>query len=190
MVDFADDIRACIQVLNAGGVILYPTDTVWGIGCDATDELAVDKVFSIKHRPAAKSLIILLPDARDILKHVAAPPPDVISMVESFETPTTIVFSGAIGFAENAISEDGSVAIRVPDEPFCKALLKRFGKPIISTSANLSGDIGAAIFSEINPAIVRGCDYVVGYRQSDNKRNAPSRLLKVDEAGEMKILRA
>ena len=144
-------------------------------------------------KEAEKALIMVHgrgADARDILKHVAAPPPDIISIVESFETPTTIVFPGAIGFAENAISEDGSIAIRVPNEPFCKALLKRFGKPIISTSANLSGEKTAAIFSEINPAIVQACDYVVGYRQTDNHRSAPSRILKVNDDGEMIVLRA
>lgn len=189
MVDFAEDIRACVQVLNAGGTILYPTDTVWGIGCDATNELAVEKVFTLKQRPLQKSLIVLLADARDILRHVAAPPPDIISMVASFETPTTIVFPGAIGFAENAISEGGSIAIRVPNDAFCKALLKRFGKPIISTSANLSGEQTAAIFPEINQTIIEGSDYVVRYRQTDIQRSKPSRILKLSDDGEMIVLR-
>ena len=189
MVDFSRDVKACVQILKEHGVILYPTDTVWGIGCDATHAGAVEKVFALKHRPPQKSLIILLADARDILKHVAAPPPDIISWVEKFERPTTLIFQGAIGFAENAIGEDGSVAIRIPNDPFCKALLKRFGKPLISTSANINGEPTAQIFTDINPVITAGCDYVVHYRRDDINKTAPSRILKILDDGEVTVVR-
>lgn len=189
MVDYTNDIRHCLRVLNEGGTILYPTDTVWGIGCDATNEAAVVKVFALKDRPQHKSLIVLLPDARDILKHVAAPPPDIISLVESYEEPTTFVFSGAIGFAENAIGDDGSIAIRVPKDAFCKTLLKQFGRPIISTSANISGAATATVFPEIDKQILLGCDYAVQYRQEDLRKTTPSRILKIDDDGKLLVLR-
>jgi L-threonylcarbamoyladenylate synthase len=190
MVDFANDIKACVAALEAGGSILYPTDTIWGLGCDATDEAAVARLYELKRRPLHKSLIVFLPEARDILRFVAAPPPDIIAIVEAFGRPTTVIFDGALGLAENAISEDGSVGIRVPQDPFCKALLKRFGKPIISTSANFSGESTASAFHEVNPQLVTAVDYVVKYRQGDNVPKQPSRIVRVSDEGEMQILRA
>lgn len=189
MVDFSADIKACVQALEAGETILYPTDTIWGIGCDATNEAAVDKVFALKQRPKEKSMIVLLPDAKDVLRYVAAPPPDIISMIEAFERPTTVIFGGAIGLADNTIAEDGSVAIRVPKDAFCKALLKRFGKPIVSTSANISGQAVAPFFAEIDGKIKEGAGYVVGYRQDDRDARAPSRIVRLDDYGEMEVIR-
>jgi len=190
MVDFSADIKACVAILQAGGSILYPTDTIWGIGCDATNAGAVDRVFGIKNRPREKSMIILLPDARDIFQYVAAPPPDIISMLESFDRPTTVIFDSPLHLAENALAADGSVAIRIPDDSFCKALLKRFGKPIISTSANRSGDPSAAIFPEIHQEIIQACDYVVQYRQEDRSTRAASRILALTPSGEFRVIRA
>src|SRR6187402_397600 len=149
MVDYAEDIRACVAVLQTGGIILYPTDTIWGIGCDATDEAAVEKIFRLKNRPKEKSFIVLLAAARDVLHYVAAPPPDIIDIIESFTSPTTIIFSGGLHIAANAIAEDGSIALRIPQDPFCKALLKRFGRPLVSSSANLSGMPAPTHFGEI-----------------------------------------
>lgn len=189
MVDFSADIKACVATLAAGDTILYPTDTVWGIGCDATNAAAVEKVFQLKQRPKEKSLIVLIADARDVLKHVAAPPPDIISIVESFDRPTTIVFDGALGLADNAINENGSVALRVPQDDFCKALLKRFGKPIISTSANISGYPPAPFFAMISPEIKQGAGYVVSYRQDDQTARQPSRIVRVDDLGNLLVLR-
>ncbi|MBS1688935.1 MAG: threonylcarbamoyl-AMP synthase, partial [Bacteroidetes bacterium] len=168
MVDFENDIKHCVETLERGGTILYPTDTVWGLGCNALDEAAVDKIFSLKHRPKEKSLIILLAEARDILKYVAAPSPDIIEIVENFERPTTVIYSGALGFPDNAVSEDGSIAIRVTKDPFCKALIKRFRKPIVSTSANISGEPTPIFFNAIDNRIVENVDYIVKYRQDDN----------------------
>jgi L-threonylcarbamoyladenylate synthase len=189
MVDFSSDIKACVRALEAGETILYPTDTVWGIGCDATNEEAVDKVFALKQRPKTKSLIVLIADARDVLQYVAAPPSDIISIMESFEVPTTVVFDGAIGLADNAIHEDGSVALRVPQDAFCKALLKRFGKPIVSTSANISGASAAPFFAEIDERIKAGTGYVVGYRQEDREVRVPSRIVRVDDEGGVVVIR-
>src|SRR5580700_8983120 len=113
MVDFEQDIKNCIRVLQQGGVILYPTDTVWGLGCDAMNGAAVEKVFAIKQRPKEKSMIVLLADARDVLQYVAAPHPDIIAIIESFERPTTVIYENALGFPDNVVNSDGSIAIRV-----------------------------------------------------------------------------
>ena len=189
MVDFSIDIRKCVEVLQAGGIIVYPTDTVWGIGCDATNEAAVEKVYQLKQRPPQKSMIILLADARDILQYVAAPPPDIIAMVESFEQPTTVIYDHVLGLAENAIAGDDSMGIRVTTDPFCKALIKRFRKPIISTSANLSGHPTPAIFTQIEQTILEGADYVVKFRQDDTVVRSSSRIVRMDDEGNMIVLR-
>lgn len=190
MVDFEGDIKACIQALVNNGVILYPTDTVWGLGCDALNEAAVDKVFALKHRPKDKSMIILLADARDILQYVAAPPPDIIAIVEAFERPTTVIYKNALGFPGNVVNKDGSIAIRVTTDPFCKALIKRFRRPIVSTSANISGAPTPAMFSMVDSVIVEGADYTVAHRRSDATITPPSRLVAMNDDGEMTILRA
>ena len=190
MTDFEYDIKECIKVLESGGTILYPTDTVWGIGCDALDYKAVDKVFQLKNRPANKSLVVLLADARDILTYVASPHPDIISIVESFEKPTTVIYDGALDFPDNVVSEDGSIAIRVTTDPFCKALIKRFRKPIVSTSANISGEPTAAIYKAISDSIKQKADYTVLYRRDDDTIAAPSRLVRIDDDGNITIIRA
>ncbi len=189
MVDFENDIKACMHALVNDGVILYPTDTVWGLGCDALSEAAVEKVFAVKQRPKEKSMIILLADARDILQYVAAPPPDIIAMVEAFEKPTTVIYNNALGFPANVVNKDGSIAIRVTTDPFCKALIKRFRKPIVSTSANISGEPTPAIYAEVAPTIIAGVDYVVDYRREDSTITPPSRLISMDDEGNVVVLR-
>ncbi len=189
MVDFEDDIKNCISTLNNRGTVLYPTDTIWGLGCDALNEDAVEKIFVIKNRPKEKSLIVLLAEPRDILYFVAAPPPDIIDIVEQFTEPTTIIYQGAIHFPDNVVNTDGTIAIRVTTDPFCKALIKRLRKPIISTSANLSGEPTAAFFSQINPAIVQQVDYVVKYKQDDHTPKKPSRIARIDDEGNLDYIR-
>lgn len=189
MVDFESDIKNCIKALEAGQTILYPTDTVWGIGCNALDEAAVDRVFALKQRPKEKSVIILLADARDILQYVAAPPPDIIDMAESFITPTTVIYEGALGFPDNVVHESGSIAIRVCNDPLCKALIKRFRRPIVSTSANLSGQPAARFFNEIDPAIIAGVGYVVQYRQDDTTPKDPSGIIRIHADGTVEKIR-
>ena len=189
MVDFENDIKACIDVLTHDGVILYPTDTVWGLGCDALNAAAVERVFAIKERPREKSMIILLADARDILQYVASPPPDIIAIVEAFERPTTVIYKNALGFPDNVVNKDGSIAIRITTDPFCKALIKRFRRPIVSTSANISGEPTPAVFSMINPVVTSRVDYAVTHRRSDTSITPPSRLVSMNDDGEMIILR-
>jgi len=178
-----------MAALQQGRTILYPTDTVWGLGCDALNEAAVEKVFALKQRPREKSMIVLLADARDVLQYVAAPPPDIIAIIESFERPTTVIYEGALEFPENVVNADGSIAIRVTTDPFCKALIKRLRRPIVSTSANLSGEPTPATFSKVSSQIIAGAGYVVQYRQDDDTIHAPSRLVKMGDDGEMIVLR-
>ncbi len=187
--EFEDDIKGCLKTLENGGAILYPTDTVWGVGCDALNEKAIDKIFSIKQRPREKSMIVLLADPRDIIQYIAAPPPDIIAILEGFTAPTTVVYKGALGFPGNLTSADGSIAIRVCSEPFCKSLIKRFRKPIVSTSANLSNMPTPATFDMIDEQILNACDYVVKYRQDDKTVTRPSRVVRLEDDGSIEILR-
>ena len=178
MVDFLPDIDRCLEVLQAGGVILYPTDTVWGLGCDATNAVAVEKIFAIKQRPEAKSLIVLLADERDVLQYVAAPDLQVFDYLDTVTKPTTVIYDGIIGLAENILAGDGSAGIRIVKEPFCKHLIKRFRKPIVSTSANISGDLTPANFAAIPASITSAVDYIVQYRQSATGTAQPSAIIK------------
>lgn len=189
MVDFEEDIKNCVQTLLAGGTILYPTDTVWGLGCDALNPDAVAKVYVLKQRPAEKSMIVLLADARDILHYVAAPQPDIIAIVEGFERPTTVIYDNALELADNVVNDDGSVAIRVTTDPFCKALIKRLRRPLVSTSANISGTHTPVLYSGISQTIISGADYVVRYRQDDEVIRQPSRMVRMTDEGDMVLLR-
>lgn len=189
MVDFELDIKNCISVLQRGGIILYPTDTVWGLGCDALNEEAVAKIYALKQRPKEKSAVILLPEAKDILQYVATPPPDIIAIVAAFTKPTTVIYEGALEIARNAINDSGTVAIRITTDAFCKTLLKRFKKPIVSTSANISGQPTATTFSTIPKHILDGVDYIVQHRQNDSLVPPPSKIIKMDEAGNIEVIR-
>jgi L-threonylcarbamoyladenylate synthase len=170
MTDFETDVQNCLGVLKTGGVILYPTDSVWGLGCDATDEQAVEKIFRLKQRPANKSMVILVADERDVLKYVTQPDLRVFEYLKTTTTPTTVIYPGAVGLAENAVSGDGSVAIRITRELFTRTLVKRFRKPLVSTSANLSGEPSPAIYKDISGVIKNGVDYTVRYRQEEKSQ--------------------
>ena len=189
MPDFEQDIKNCIDILEKGKTILYPTDTVWGLGCDALNETAIESIFKIKKRPKDKSLIVLLAEARDILQYVAAPHPDIISILEDFERPTTVIYDSALGFPDSLVHEDGSIAIRVTNDPFCKALIKRFRKPIVSTSANISGEPTPAIYSMVTEDIKANVDYIVKYRQDETEIRQPSRLIRMNDEGDIEVIR-
>jgi len=188
--NFIPDIDHCLQVLKRGGLILYPTDTVWGIGCDATNADAVQKIFSLKKRPGKKSMIVLLADSRDILKYVSQPDPRIFEYLEKVEKPTTVIYEGAIGLAENLIADDGTVGIRVVHEPFCRQLIKRFRKPIVSTSANISGQPAPRYFDEIDDEIFSETDYTVCYRQHDKTLQQPSVIIKWNKDGTATVIRS
>jgi len=182
-------VNETLRVLEAGGLILYPTDTIWGIGCDATNAEAVRKVYALKQRDDAKSLIILLADPRDIFRYVANPPPDIISMVGAFERPTTVIYEQAIGLPDNLVNKDGSIAIRITRDPFCKSLIKRWKKPLVSTSANLSGAPSPQSYASIDPAIRDGVDYIVPLRREEREAPPPSRIIRIGNDGQVEVIR-
>lgn len=188
MTDFSNDIDKCLDVLNEGGIILYPTDTVWGLGCDATNAEAVEKIINLKQRPQNKSFVVLVTGERDVLQYVAAPDLAVFDYLQQAEKPTTVIYDNALGLAENVLADNGSVAMRISSDVFCRHLIKRFRKPIVSTSANISGQPAPAIFTEISEDIKQGSDYVVQYRQGDGQRAAPSAIIRWHN-GQVQVIR-
>ena len=184
------DINQALETLRSGGLILYPTDTIWGIGCDATNPEAVDRIYQLKGRDPSKSLIILLDSDHKLASYVHDIPDVAYQLIEYTERPLTIVYSGAKNLAPNLVAGDGSVGIRIVSQhPFCSPLLQRFRKPIVSTSANLSGQPAPANFSEIDPAIIQGVNHVVAYGQDDTGRGIASVVMKLEPDGQFAFLR-
>ena len=188
MFSFEPDIQQCLIALQEGGTILYPTDTIWGIGCDATNANAVEKIIQLKNRPAEKSFAILVADDVQLMKYVASVDRKLLQYLQITQKPTTVIYERAIGFAGNVIADNGSVGIRICRDEFCKHLIKRFGKPIVSTSANISGMPSAPTFGEISQSIIDGVDYVVKYRQTDKNPAQASTIIQWKN-GEINILR-
>ena len=184
---FDEEVQNALTVLRKGGIILYPTDTVWGLGCDATNKEAVQKIFDLKKRNDNKSLIVLMADQREILHYVTAPDLAVFDFIQQQSRPTTIVYENAIGFADNLLAEDGSVAIRIVNDDFCRHLIKRLKKPIVSTSANISNMATPATFAEVSDEIKSGVDYVVRWRQDDNRPVQPSQIIRWQNGAPMFI---
>ena len=188
-------IQEAVKVLREGGVILYPTDTAWGIGCDATNEKAVARVFEIKRRSEAKSLVLLACDLDMVAKHIKEIPSIAIDLVEVNDAPMTIIYPGAQYLAPNAVAEDGSVGIRIPlaeDNPagaFCKELVCRLRRPLVSTSANISGEPTPASFAEISEEIKGAVDYVVPKPFGAGATGRSSQIIKLGLGGEVEILR-
>jgi L-threonylcarbamoyladenylate synthase len=178
-----------LEVLGRGGTILYPTDTIWGIGCDATSQVAVDNLLKIKNRIDDKGLLILLDDPERLSEYVAEIPDVAWELVAVSEEPLTIVYPEGINLPANVLHNDGSIGIRVTVDVFCRELIRRFGKPIISTSANLSGEPFPSIFREISEEIKSRVDYIVKWRQDDLTVINPSTILKLGLKGETEIIR-
>lgn len=187
-INFNLDVEKSLSVLNAGGLILYPTDTIWGIGCDATNPEAVQKIYTLKKRAGEKSMIVLLADERDLIQYIASPDLAVFDYLDSTTKPTTVIYEGALGLAENLTGKDGSVGIRIVKETFCRHLIKRFRRPIVSTSANISGEPAPRIFAEIPESIKQQVDYIVQYRQEENNSAAASAVVRW-ENGEVTVIR-
>jgi len=184
-----DEINNVIQVLSAGGVVLYPTDTIWGIGCDATNSSAVDKIFKIKKRRLSKSLIILVNNT-DMLKEYVMDIPDITwDLIGSFETPTTIIYPEAKNLAQNIAASDKSIAIRIAKDEFCQQLITLFGKPIVSTSANISGEPTPLLFGKISEKIIQSVDYVVKTDHDKIRQLKASTIIKLSENCEFTIVR-
>jgi L-threonylcarbamoyladenylate synthase len=187
--DFEEDLKQSLKVLKEGGVILYPTDTIWGLGCDATNLSAVEKIFKIKSRPEPTSLIILVNGESMVERYVKDIPETAFQITEVSDKPLTIIYPEGKSLAAGVCSEDGSVGIRICIDPFCYELITRFRKPIVSTSANFSGIQSPVHFGEIDEKIINAADFVVKYRQKDRQKQTVSPVIKIDKNGVFKILR-
>ena len=186
---FETEVEKALEILRAGGVILYPTDTIWGIGCDATNEKAVRLIYELKKREDSKSMIILVADERDVLQYVAAPDPEVFDFIEEQTRPVTIIFEHALGLPDNLVAEDGSIAIRIVQDEFCRHLIKRLRKPIVSTSANISGQTSPKNFSEVSEEIKTVVGHIVNWRQDDTTLAQPSQIIKWNNDGTRTVIR-
>ena len=184
-----DDIKKAVEVMRKGGVILYPTDTVWGIGCDATNAEAVARVYEIKHREDSKAMICLVDNDNRLQRYVRNVPDVAWQLFDCAEDPTTIILDGAINLAPNLIAEDGSIAMRITREEFSKQLCYRFQKPIVSTSANISGEPTAQNYCDISQEIIDAVDYVCWARRQEHKPHKPSSIIRLREDGQVEIIR-
>jgi len=183
------DIKKALEVLKNGGVILYPTDTIWGIGCDATNEKAVERVYEIKQRVDNKAMLVLMENANLLNTYIEELPDVALDLVELSDKPLTIIYSGAKKLAKNLIGADNSIGIRITKEEFTQNLIQRFRKPIVSTSANISGLVSPSNFGEISQEIIDAVDYVVEYRQNDMSTQKASSIIKLTENGQVTIIR-
>jgi L-threonylcarbamoyladenylate synthase len=189
MKTFSSDITACVAELQANGIILYPTDTIWGIGCDATKSGAIQKIFQLKKRSEKKSMIILVGDENMIRDYVLNPSEKILEFISSTNRPTTAIFKNAINLPANLINEDGSIAVRIPKDDFCISLIRQFQKPLVSTSANISGEPSPQNFIEVSDKIKNGVDYIVQHRQDDLSKSKPSSIIKLNEKNEIDFIR-
>ena len=183
------EILAAIEVLRQGGLILYPTDTVWGIGCDATNEEAVAKIYALKQSHDKHSMLVLCRDADMIVRYVNKAPGIAFEVMEMSEKPLTLILEGAVGVAKNLIPEEGTLGVRVPNHDFCSQLLRRFGKPIVSTSANISGEPTPRSVRDISKEIIEGVDFMVNPRFQGRPTGQPSSIIAFGEDNEFKIIR-
>ncbi len=184
-----DDIKKALEVLKNGGVILYPTDTIWGIGCDATNPEAVKRIYQIKKREDSKSMLVLMENPALLDRYVEEVPEVAWDLIEITTTPLTVIYSGAKNLAKNLIAEDGSIGIRFTKEAFTSQLLQRLRRPLVSTSANISGEKSPAFFDEISDEIKDAVDYIVEFRQDDTTVAQPSSIIKLGPGGQIDILR-
>ena len=184
-----EDIKRAVETLRNGGIIIYPTDTIWGIGCDATNEEAVRKIYQLKQRDDSKSMIVLVDSDARMQKYVRNVPNVAWDIIDLATTPTTIILDNAVNLAPNLIASDGSIAIRITKEPFSSQLCYRFQKPIVSTSVNISGQPAAQNYRDIDPELLKAADYVCFARRQEHKPHTPSSIIKLDENGVVTIIR-
>lgn len=186
--DAADMARA-VETLRSGGIVLYPTDTVWGIGCDATNPEAVRRIYELKQRSDAKSMLVLVGSEGELQRTVENIPDAAWMLIEAAVNPLTIIYDHPVGLATELLADDGSVGVRITSELFSRTLCQRLRRPIVSTSANISGRKTPATFAEISPEIIDGVDYVVSYRRDDTRRARPSNIIKVSDSDIVKVIR-
>lgn len=184
-----EDIKKACEVLQSGGIILYPTDTIWGIGCDATNEAAVQRIYELKQRADNKAMLVLIDNPVKLETYVSEVPEIAWELINVADKPLTIIYPKAKNLAPNLLADDGSVGIRVTSEEFSRRLCERFRKPLVSTSANISGELSPANFGEVSPVIRAGVDYIVGYRQEDKSKAQPSGIIKLGKGGLIQVIR-
>jgi len=184
-----EELRITADHLNRGHVILYPTDTIWGIGCDATDPSAVERIYQMKQRSDKKSMLVLMSGPQMLHRYLKSVPDTALEIIRSAKKPTTIIYPGAVHLAPNLVAGDGSIGIRITSDPFCKRLIESIGLPIVSTSANTSGNPSPGSFGEIETTLLEQADYVVKWRQEEKAPSAPSSIIKVNEKGETTLIR-
>lgn len=184
-----EDMAQALEVLKKGGIILYPTDTIWGIGCDATNEEAVKKIYDLKQRSDSKSMLVLVGSEGELQRNVEEVPEAAWMLIETAVNPITIIYDRPKGIARNLLAEDGSAGIRITSELFSRTLCNQLRRPIVSTSANISGKKTPVTFSEIDEDIKKGVDYIVRFRQNDISRHKSSNIIKVSDSGIIKIIR-
>lgn len=186
---FEEDIKQAVDCLKKGGIILYPTDTVWGIGCDATNPDAVKRIYDLKRREESKSMLVLV-DSDGALERIVDDIPEVAwQLIDAAVDPLTIIYDHPKNVASNLLANDGSLGIRITGEKYSKELCRRLRRPLVSTSANISGDKAAGIYSEISEEIKAGVDYVADYRREETEAPSPSNIIKVSEGGLVKVIR-
>ena len=184
-----DDIIKAAEVLQSGGVILYPTDTIWGIGCDATNAEAVERIYEIKQRVDTKAMLVLLDSESRLMQYIAEVPEVAWELLDVADKPLTIIYPGAKNLAANLIAHDGSIGIRITKDEFCRKLISRFKKPIVSTSANISGMPAASNYREITEGIKQLADFIVSWKQEETARSKPSSIIRLGLGGQVEILR-
>ena len=183
------EVEKSAMLLESGGILLYPTDTIWGIGCDATNIAAVEKIYQLKSRSKSKSMIILLDDVKMLSNYVEYVPEKAYQILQSADKPITIIYEKGKNVAANLLSANKTIAIRIVKNPFCIALIRQLKKPIVSTSANISEEQTPLFFSEISPAVLQGVDYVVNLHQDKNEKALPSSIIKLDKNGHITVIR-
>lgn len=182
-------VEEAVKVLRAGGLILYPTDTVWGIGCDATNEEAVQRIYALKKSENKHAMLVLCPSADELVRYVNRAPGIAFEVLEMATSPLTLILPGATNVAKNLIPDEGTLGVRVPDHAFCRQLLRKLGRPLVSSSANLSGEKTPRTLSEVVPEIVSGVDYVVNPRFEGRPTGKPSSIIAFGENGEVRVIR-
>ncbi|MDD3876605.1 MAG: L-threonylcarbamoyladenylate synthase [Bacteroidales bacterium] len=183
------EVEKTVEILQKGGLIVYPTDTLWGIGCDATNKKSIERIYQIKRRLHEKSFIVLVNSKETVLNHVKEVPEYVWDFIDSYQMPLSVIYPGAHNLPDNIIAPDKTIAIRITKDPFCRALIDALGKPLVSTSANISGEKSPFAFSMIQEEILNQVDYVVNYKRVKITETKASTIIKISEEGQIEIIR-
>jgi L-threonylcarbamoyladenylate synthase len=187
---FSEEIDQCAAVIRDGGVVIYPTDTIWGLGCDATNQKAVDRLLAIKKRSSPKGLIILLDSDNRLMRYVRFVPEVAWDIIDNSDKPITVIYPEGYNLAPQVPADDGSVAIRITDDEFCRQLVRKLGKPLVSTSANVADSPAPEHFDDITSELLEQVDYVVNHRQNEKRKGQASSIIRLGIGGQVEIIRS